>query len=503
MGFVRSKDRSLGTATVINVYHGYVDVQAGGSPQLMRALPVVGGTDDVGAGDKVLLSEKNGATYAQSLAARSGNKNIVTGSGSGSGSGMSPHAMDYHTNECTWHASLSGACLHDPKDHTHDDLGGISQTDADARYLKLDCSNDPLTASLEVQGDVNLNAAGAELQIEGDLALSLEDKDGNRTNVSAGASSGADAGYKNTFVGSNAGEIVTSGAFNVHVGYAAGRYNTTANYQTCIGVGAGQQSRTGRLNVYVGYDAGAGLVGGGDPPSGQYEAEYNVVVGASAGRIKLGDENVIMGYAAYDSGGGGNQNTIIGCRAGRSLSGVSDSGCVFIGYKAGEDEIYGDRLYIENSDADKPLIYGEFGNDILITYADTAETSTVHRGFKVAHFSSGTPAADFGVGIAWRLETDQSYSERDAGVIDVVWTDATDEAEYADMIASVMANGSLVEGLRIRSDKQVAVDVLTVTDGVTAPSSVTGEAIIYVDTSDGDLKVKFSDGHVATIAADS
>lgn len=40
-------------------------------------------------------------------------------------------------------------------------------------------------------------------------------------------------------------------------------------------------------------------------------------------------------------------------------------------------------------------------------------------------------------------------------------------------------------------------------DGITAPSAVSGRAIIYVDAADGDLKIKFADGFVATIAADS
>jgi hypothetical protein len=43
---------------------------------------------------------------------------------------------------------------------------------------------------------------------------------------------------------------------------------------------------------------------------------------------------------------------------------------------------------------------------------------------------------------------------------------------------------------------------MRLTDGVTAPSSVTGLAIIYVDTADGNLKVKFGDGVVNTIATD-
>lgn len=44
---------------------------------------------------------------------------------------------------------------------------------------------------------------------------------------------------------------------------------------------------------------------------------------------------------------------------------------------------------------------------------------------------------------------------------------------------------------------------MQITDGITAPSTTSGYAIIYVDTADGDLKVKFGDGHVAVIASDS
>ncbi len=40
-------------------------------------------------------------------------------------------------------------------------------------------------------------------------------------------------------------------------------------------------------------------------------------------------------------------------------------------------------------------------------------------------------------------------------------------------------------------------------DGITAPTAVSGRAIIYVDTADGDLKVVFGDGTVKTIVADT
>ena len=44
---------------------------------------------------------------------------------------------------------------------------------------------------------------------------------------------------------------------------------------------------------------------------------------------------------------------------------------------------------------------------------------------------------------------------------------------------------------------------MAVVDGVTAPSATVGQAKIYVDTADGDLKVIFGDGVVKTLAADT
>lgn len=41
---------------------------------------------------------------------------------------------------------------------------------------------------------------------------------------------------------------------------------------------------------------------------------------------------------------------------------------------------------------------------------------------------------------------------------------------------------------------------LSIIDGVSAPSTVAGSALIYVDSADGDLKIKFGDGTVKTIA---
>ncbi len=63
-------------------------------------------------------------------------------------------------------------------------------------------------------------------------------------------------------------------------------------------------------------------------------------------------------------------------------------------------------------------------------------------------------------------------------------------------------------GLELRNAGNTAfldfrIGVLGLEDGVTAPSTVSGVAQLYVDTADGDLKVKFGDGTVKTITVDT
>lgn len=52
-------------------------------------------------------------------------------------------------------------------------------------------------------------------------------------------------------------------------------------------------------------------------------------------------------------------------------------------------------------------------------------------------------------------------------------------------------------------DGTQALDKLTITDGVSVPDTESGKAFIYVDSADGDLKVKFGDGTVKTITTDT
>lgn len=67
-------------------------------------------------------------------------------------------------------------------------------------------------------------------------------------------------------------------------------------------------------------------------------------------------------------------------------------------------------------------------------------------------------------------------------------------AEYSEAGSTITTRSNLVS---------VVSKNMTLVDGVTAPSTISGYAQIYVDTADGDLKIKFGDGTVKTIVVDT
>ena len=67
----------------------------------------------------------------------------------------------------------------------------------------------------------------------------------------------------------------------------------------------------------------------------------------------------------------------------------------------------------------------------------------------------------------------------------------------------VMVVTALPVGATTASQVSGSFNQLSVIDGVSAPSTVAGSALIYVDSADGDLKIKFGDGTVKTIATDT
>lgn len=85
---------------------------------------------------------------------------------------------------------------------------------------------------------------------------------------------------------------------------------------------------------------------------------------------------------------------------------------------------------------------------------------------------------------------------------------ANDPSTYIrsnEFLSTTPSSGTLTSTIR-KSNVGIADSLasqLTITDGVTAPSAVSGSAQIFVSSADGDLKVIFGDGTVKTIVTDT
>jgi len=200
--------------------------------------------------------------------------------------------------------------------------------------------------------------------------IGVEGTEGN-TNTFYGldAGNGTMSGMSNSFFGRYAGNFNTTGYSNTFMGRAAGRKNTSGYENTFLGYQAGNANTSGHCNVFVGSSAGIANVTGygnaffGNDAGGANTEDWNTFIGAYAGlAMTTGRENTFIGdYAG--SGNDGNNNVFVGNEAGSgSLSG---SGNVFVGNEAGTTEMGSNKLYIDNSYTAGPLIYGDFGTNIL------------------------------------------------------------------------------------------------------------------------------------------
>ena len=139
-------------------------------------------------------------------------------------------------------------------------------------------------------------------------------------------------GTGNVLLGAYAGTRVTSGSSNSVVGYDAGAYTSTGNYNVIMGRAAGNKQTSASNNVFVGYNAGYNMTTNGG----------NVFLGTSAGYYSTGSSNVFIGNGAGP------------------LSGSPDAAA-------------SNKLYIDNSSNNTPLIYGDFsGNKLAINMLNTS-----------------------------------------------------------------------------------------------------------------------------------
>lgn len=117
-----------------------------------------------------------------------------------------------------------------------------------------------------------------------------------------------------------------------------------------IGTGSGSSDNgNDNQNTGVGDDAMKNTVGGAQ----------NVAIGESTLLSNTsGEKNTVVGQSAMRNNTSGNRNTVIGEDA--LYSNSSGSGNVAIGNQAGRNATGSDKLYIDNSNTNNPLIWGDF-----------------------------------------------------------------------------------------------------------------------------------------------
>lgn len=128
--------------------------------------------------------------------------------------------------------------------------------------------------------------------------------------------------------------------------------------------------------------------------------------------------------------------------------------------------------------------------------------------------NSATPAAADGLGGFVVDGNDSGGNQTRYGGVIVVIADTTDTTEDGVMTFRTVRAGTFTirfnigdglygQGLTDLGANTGSFAHIGITDGVTAPSAVSGVAQIYVDSSGGDLKIAFGDGTVKTIVTDT
>ena len=244
--------------------------------------------------------------------------------------------------------------------------------------------------------------------------------------------------------------------------------------------GTTQFGRYGKVDGFLSYSAGGSETGfavGDSSSSLTWDTTNGMKVEISGGKLELTDDGIEF---TEDSVGSG--DWIIW----RNPAGTSK----FVMFK----DVSDDQLYLRNNVDGKGVIFTTYTGGAYKNYIKV-ETST-----------------DMGDGHSY--DGGMSIKFYDGTTVNSSTTLVAEIATGADSSASWHADDLHIGAKRnthfitdINSTRNTlggfADDSFYIKDGITAPSASSGYAYIYVDSADGDLKVKFGDDTVKTIATDT
>ena len=251
-------------------------------------------------------------------------------------------------------------------------MSGYNETGSNKLYIENSSSSSPL-----IGGDFSAD----EVYINGTLKITggnpktgkflLSDNSGNAIwdSISLNQINNVIETDTSVFIGYSAGVSDDGNNYNVGVGREALHSNQTGVKNVAVGNLALYSGVSGSFNTAIGNKALYSNTGGENTAVGYYSlanntGSFNVALGLRALNNNTGGfYNVGVGNYSNYYNQNGSYNTTIGYSAGFGSALHSSSGNVFIGYNAGYYEMGNNKLYIENSDSNTPLIGGDFAAD--------------------------------------------------------------------------------------------------------------------------------------------
>ena len=214
------------------------------------------------------------------------------------------------------------------------------------------------------------NISGSGNTANGLRTLFANTTGNNNTAVGDSAMRNNTTGYSNVAIGTKALYSNTTQSNLVAIGDSAlynngtGANSTQATKNVAVGSKSLFNNTTGEQNTAIGFEALKNtMAGGGNTAVGSF------ALTSSNGTLSIG--NVALGQAALANSTSGQTNTAVG--TGALQFNATGIGNVAIGYSAGSNELTSNKLYIENTGANKDaaLIYGDFAADSLLLNAKT------------------------------------------------------------------------------------------------------------------------------------
>jgi len=266
---------------------------------------------------------------------------IFSGSFVGDGSGLTGLSV-----ESEWDgtrdgdAEITGSFIVSGSDPTID-LKGVTIVDENIKIHNLN------STSLGI-GDGSLSGACSTTALNG---------------IAIGISAASEATGRNLVtIGNYSGEV--SGNCSTLVGYLAGR-NNSGCHNAALGTGTIGGTGNGRYNTAIGSISQIAITSG----------THNTSIGYHSLRsTTTGEYNTSLGAATlYSSNQDDSQNTAIGAFAGYHAKGSNN---VFLGFHAGPPSTptpnIDNKLYINNTTSDTPLIYGDFSTGQVTIYNEVS-----------------------------------------------------------------------------------------------------------------------------------